>query len=564
MIEITSFYWPPGLFLLLTGFALTLINGRLRQALMLLAPLVTLWWIWQIPDGANAGVNFLAYELSPVDGSPLRRLFGASLALMTLFSALFVLNQATRAELLGAFGCAAAAINACFAGDLVSLFVFWQLLLVFSTLLIWSGDCENSRAAGLRYALMHLMAGLALKIGIEGLKTQTGDISVTALPLDNLYSALLLAGVLTHAAAAPLSVWLADAYPRATPGSTVFLSLYGTKTAVLMLILLFPGAEVLVWLGLYMMLHGVVYGLLNTDIRRLLAYTQVAQLGMIIMAVGIGTALALDAAAAHALVHLLAQALLFMTAATIIHSTGHNDLQRLGALAGRMPVTAACAVIGALTLIGLPLTAGFLSLSGLDAATREHDIILVRILLLVGVAGLGWLVFRYLWQVFLAPVKEGAGGHVPATAPQNLAMVVLAAACILTALLPGVLPGPSARAFGTSDLLLWLAIPIVVGGLYWQFGRRQPTLFQGEPWDYDWFWRRLAFGLGQAGVQWLARLRDQIAWLLRRFTLRALRVGRRHGGRTGVLARAWAIGTSVFWVMTLLTAYLIAYYLIPT
>jgi len=250
---------PPVLVLLVGAILISLTRGQLRSAIVLISPLVTLWAVWQIPDGVAITVDFIGYQLEPVEGSALRY--------------------------------AASAIGVAFAGDLITLFIFWEAMAIFSTAVVWCGGTPRSGSAGRRYAIMHVVGGVILMVGIAGVSIQTGSIDVQAMRAVDFVSWMILIGLLINAAAPPVSAWLSDAYPEATSTGAVFLSAFTTKTAVLALILLFPGEPVLIGVGIYMIFYGIIYALLENDARRILAYSIVNQVGFMVCAIGIGTGL---------------------------------------------------------------------------------------------------------------------------------------------------------------------------------------------------------------------------------------------------------------------------------
>jgi multicomponent Na+:H+ antiporter subunit D len=292
---------------------------------------------------------------------------------------------------------AAGAIGVSFAGDLITMFLFWEFMALFSTVVVWSGGTEAARHAGIRYGIMHLIGGIVLKIGIEGVVIETGSIEIQAMMLDSFASWVLLVGVLINAAAPPVSAWLSDAYPEASPTGSVVLSAFTTKTAVLALLLLFPGQSVLIWIGMYMIFYGIIYALMENDMRRILAYSIVNQVGFMVVGVGIGTELALNGVAAHAFAHIIYKALLLMSAGAVMVQTGKRKCTELGGLYRTMPVTAVCGTIGALAISSFPYTSGFISKSMISQSAafclvwpgcslggcvpaRWHQIPMVRIL----------------------------------------------------------------------------------------------------------------------------------------------------------------------------------------
>ncbi len=215
---------PPGLVLIAGAFLLPATSGIARKALVLALPLVTLGLVWSIPDGPALTLVFLDYTLTPVEGSKLGRLFATAFALMAFAGGLYAVNQARVVELAAAFAHAGSAIGVAFAGDLVTLFVFWELMMIGSMLVIWSAGTDSAYRAGMRYTLVHLFGGIVLMIGIIGHIAETGSVAFEAMHADSLSRWLILAGFLVNAGAPPLSAWLPDAYPEASPSATVFLS----------------------------------------------------------------------------------------------------------------------------------------------------------------------------------------------------------------------------------------------------------------------------------------------------------------------------------------------------
>jgi len=229
-------FLPPALILLAGAFLIVVARGRWRTAAVLVAPLATLWAVWQVPDGVAITLPFLDYQIEPLEGSPLRRLFATVFALMAFVGGLYAYRQARAAELAAAYAYAAGAIGVCFAGDLITLFVFWEFMALFSSVVVWCGGTPAARAAGLRYAIMHILGGVILMVGIAGVAVRTGSVDIQPMLAAGFDTWMLLIGILINAAAPPLSAWLADAYPEASPTGSVFLSAFTTKTAVLALI----------------------------------------------------------------------------------------------------------------------------------------------------------------------------------------------------------------------------------------------------------------------------------------------------------------------------------------
>ncbi len=565
--------FSPALILLLAAVLISLFKGRVRTAVVLMAPLLTLWAVWQIPDGVQGTIKFLSYyDIEPVEGSPLRRLFATVFAIMAFVGGLYAYRVARGYELAAAYAYAAGAVGVCFAGDLITLFLYWELMALFSTIIVWCGGTPAARAAGIRYAVMHLLGGVVLKVGIEGVVVGTGSIQIRPMLAIDFSTWMILIGILINAAAPPVSAWLADAYPESSPTGSVFLSAFTTKTAVLALILLFPGEPVLVGVGLFMVMYGIIYALLENDARRILAYSVVNQVGFMVCAVGIGTQMALNGAAAHAFAHIIYKALLFMSAGVVIYRTGKSKCTELGGLFRTMPLTAACGIIGALAISSFPLTSGFTTKSMISQAAVDENLVWVYMLLTAASAGVFLHAgIKFPWFVFF----QRDSGMRPKDAPWNmgLAMTLFAGLCILLGVFPELLypllPYPVDYVPYTAGKVLFYLQLLLFSGL--AFFVLLPLMKRTETisLDTDWLWRRAApvlfrlldRGLRLLGAQ-LAQGRARIQKFFKRIAVRYL--GQPHTAdreERGVFARSWPIGTTALLIAVLLSGYVLLYYL---
>jgi multicomponent Na+:H+ antiporter subunit D len=567
--------FSPALIMVLAALLIGIARGQLRSAIVLLAPLLTLWAIWQIPDGVQSTVQFLSYQIEPVEGSAIRRLFATIFALMAFVGGLFAFRLANWYELAAAYFYAAGAIGVSFAGDLISLFVYWELMALFSTVVVWSGGTPAARAAGIRYAILHLLGGVVLKVGIEGVVVSTGSIQITPMLAQDFSSWMILCGILINAAAPPLSAWLADAYPESSPTGSVFLSAFTTKTAVLALILLFPGEKVLIGIGLFMVIYGIIYALLENDIRRILAYSVVNQVGFMVCAVGIGTQMALNGAAAHAFAHIVYKALLFMSAGVVIYRTGKNRCTDLGGLYRTMPITTICCIIGALSISSFPLTSGFTTKSLISQAAAYEGLVWVYMLLTAASAGVFLHAgIKFPWFVFF----QKDSGLRPKDAPWNmaLAMIIFSAICLLIGIFPELLyqflPYPVDYVAYTPDKVIFYLQLLLFSGL--AFFLLLPLMKRTETisLDVDWLWRRA----GPIAFSWLCKrllpLRDRIKGMTARNREVLHQFARRYLGHPhradreerAVFARSWPIGTTALWIAILLVGYVLIYYIVPS
>ncbi|MEH6636092.1 MAG: Na(+)/H(+) antiporter subunit D [Halioglobus sp.] len=567
MFELMS----PALIMILAALAIGLLRGHARTAVILLAPLLTLWAIWQVPDGVQDTLRFLSYNIEPVEGSALRRLFATVFALMAFVGALYAFRIARWYELAAAYAYAAGAIGVSFAGDLITLFVYWELMALFSTVVVWCGGTAASRAAGIRYAILHLLGGIVLKVGIEGVVVSTGSIQITPMLAHDFYSWMILCGILINAAAPPLSAWLADAYPESSPTGSVFLSAFTTKTAVLALILLFPGEPVLIGVGLFMVMYGIIFALLENDIRRILAYSVVNQVGFMVCAVGIGTQLALNGAAAHAFAHIIYKALLFMSAGVVIYRTGKNKCTDLGGLFRTMPLTTVCCIVGALSISSFPLTSGFTTKTLISQAAADQGLTWVYMLLTAASAGVFLHAgIKFPWFVFF----QRDSGLRPKDAPWNmaLAMLLFAGLCILLGVFPqwlyALLPYPlDYQPYTAGKVLFYLQLLLFSGLAFFlllPLMKRTDTVSL----DIDWVWRRGLPSAANALAKLTRPLQGFIRSALKTGQAFLVRLSVRYLGQPhtadreerGLFARSWPIGTTGLWIAILLSTYVLVYY----
>ena len=431
---------PPGLILALAGILLPVFRGWGRGVLILGAPVAALAVVWGMPDGPVLQAPFLDYTLTVVQSDALGRLFATIFLIMAFAGGLFALNQTRTVELAAAFVFAGSAVGVAMAGDLVTMFVFWEIMAVASTVVLWSASSEAAYRSSMRYVLVHLFGGVLLMAGIIGHVVETGSVAFVAMTLDGPATWLILAGFLINAGAPPLSAWLPDAYPEASYSGTVFLSAFTTKAAVYVLLRGFPGADILVFIGLFMIFYGIIYALLENDMRRILAYSIVNQVGFMVTGIGIGTAMALNGAAAHAFAHIIYKALLLMSAGAVLYMTGKRKCTDLGGLFQSMPITTVCGIVGAVSISSFPFTSGFTSKSMINQAAADEHMLIAWLLLTAASAGVFLHAgIKFPWFVFF----QKDSGMRPPDPPLNmrLAMILFAALCILLGVYPQPLYG---------------------------------------------------------------------------------------------------------------------------
>ncbi len=492
-----SFELPPFAFLILGSLILPLVPSKLRAATFLLFPALALAAVWTYPDGAVVSTEFFKYELTLMRVDALSRVFGIVLALITLIGGIYSYHLEDTGQRVAALLYSGGALGVAFAGDFLTLLVCWEVMAVASTYLIWARRSQEALRAGMRYLLVHLFGGGVMLAGIAVHFQATGSLTLQAFgPEGSVAGWMVLLAVAINTAIPPLHAWLADAYPKATVTGAVFLSALTTKSAVYVLARLFPGWEILIYLGVIMALYGVVYAVLANDIRQILAYHIISQVGYMVTGVGIGTALALNGTAAHAFSHILYKALLFMGAGVVLYTTGKSKLSDLGGLGRYMPLAVCLYMVGAFSISGFPFFNGFISKSIIIASAGEESLYGVELLLIL--ASVGTFLHTGLklpyWTWFgrdngLKPVRQ---------IPPNmlLAMGLLAFLCTLFGVYPQLLyqwlpnsmeyrPYTTAHLVETTQLLIFTFVAFWLMRLKVQ-GEARIAL------DTDWFYRRLA------------------------------------------------------------------------
>ena len=407
-----------------------------RRAVALGAPALALGLAWTLPDAARVEGVLLAQPLVWLRADALSRVFAIVFALLAGLAACYGRDGSRRLHVAG-LAATAAALGIVLAGDWVTLYAAWETLAVACSVLVTDGRTARATGAAFRYLLVHVVGGAFLLAGIVLHLAGGGERAVGHLAADGA-GLLVLLGLAVNAAVVPLHAWLPDAYPESSPAGSVFLSAFATKAAVYALVRVFPGTEGLIWVGVAMALYGVVFAVLENDVRRLLAYHIVSQVGYMVAGVGLGTPLALAGSVAHAFCHILYKGLLFMSAGAVVQATGRRRLTELGGLARPMRSTLLLYMVGALSISGAPFMSGFVSKAMIVSAADEAG--RAAVALLLGLASVGTFLSVGLKLPVLA--FGGAGRREPPAAvsgPAHVAMVVTAALCVLLGVAPGLL-----------------------------------------------------------------------------------------------------------------------------
>jgi len=508
--------FPPAALLIIGALLVPFIKGNARNWYVIILPAVAFYLISQLQVGSSWQVHFFGFDLTFLRVDKLSKVFGYIFTLNAVAAFVYAFYLKDSTQHMAALFYIGSAIGVVFAGDLVSLYFFWEIMAVASTFLILARKTKKAQAAGMRYILLHIFGGLCLLAGMVIYITQTGSIAFDAMTDRNLGTYLILIGILVNAAAPPLHAWLPDAYPEATVTGGVILSAYTTKTAVYTLVRGFPGWEVLIVVGCMMTLYGIIYALLENDMRRILAYSIINQVGFMVTGVGIGTMMSLNGTVAHAFCHIIYKALLWMSAGSVLYMVGKSKCTDLGGLYKTMPWTLIFGAIGALSISSFPATSGFTSKSLIiDGAIHEH---LVWVWLVLEVASAGVFLhagIKFPYFVFFAKDKGLRPGET--NKPMLIAMAFLAFMCIFLGLYPqplyNILPYEvHYQAYTFNHViaqLQLLMLSALVFFLFLKLLKRTETISL----DTDWFYRlggRLFYSMMDTALNGINSLSDRI------------------------------------------------------
>ena len=557
-------YMPPGWPLILGGFLLAGLSSRLRVLLLPVPALLALMHLERFDHG-HFGQVVLAGEtltLARLDAlsTPFAWLFGFA----ALIGSLYLRSRPQRHECAAGLIYAGAAIGAVCAGDLLSLFLYWELTALASALLLFPDGGRSDYGVALRYLIIQVISGVLLMGGALLHLQETGSLAFDALTLNDAAGVWILAAFAIKAAFPLLHGWAIEAYPSASPAGTVLLSTFTTKLAIYALARGFAGLDMLIAIGVAMVVFTLIQGLREDDLRRTLVYGLINQLGFMVIVIGIGTPLALSAAVAHAISHVLYSGLLFMALGVVLLRAGTTRASELGGLARQMPWTFGFCLIGTLGMAA-PLFAGFASKSLVLAAAHEAHQPMLGAILKLGSVGIFIMAgLKILYPAFLGAHQRG---NITRDAPGSMRTAMLLSA--LGLLLLGIRPDLVFGALG-EQIRYPLYTPAhvleqigILGGstlvfallMRYGFWPRQIAWTR----DVDALQRRVpdAWRTITQLVQAARRYGHDMAASLARPVLQRLD---RDGGEESILIRSWQTGSMALWAAIALSGYLLLYF----
>ena len=554
---------PPFLPFFIGALIAAVTRGTLRNVIMVALPVVSALHLWMVPEGVHLQFTFLDYQLIPYRVDKLSLMFGYVFHIAAFIAIIYSLHVRDTLQQVAAMMYAGSGLGAVFAGDLLTLFVFWELLAFTSVFLIWARRTQRSYIAGMRYLIIQVLSGVILLIGALFYAAENGTLAFGYIGLDGVAGWLIFIAFGIKCAFPMAHNWLTDAYPEATVTGTVFLSAFTTKVAVYALARAYPGTELLVYIGAAMTCFPIFFAVIENDLRRVLAYSLINQVGFMVVGIGIGTALAINGAVSHAFNDVIFKGLLFMSMGAVLHMTGRINGSDLGGLYKTMPKTTVLCIVGAASISAFPLFSGFVSKSMVMSAALENGYDWIWLMLLFASAG----VFHHagIKIPYFAFFAHDSG--IRANDPPNnmlLAMFIAAVLCIAIGIYPSALysllpydtgynPYDATHVLAQTQLLFFSALAFVwlnLKGLY-------PPELRSTNLDFDWIYRRAFPKVLQStfSVIWKADNAIRQAFLVKLNQTLAF-ISRRYEGTSSLLSRTYPAGSMVMWVAVILATYL--------
>ena len=493
---------PPGALMMIVAAGLVLVPHHARQVVMLMAIAGSAFSL-TAGAGQHLTVALLGFEMMLYRADHLSLPFAIVFHIAAALNVFYGWHEKRATDHVAGLAYAVAAIAALHAGDLITLFIWWEATAITSVFLILASGTQRARHAAMRYLIIQVASGVLLLAGAAMLFSETGSLAFAAVTLGSTASWLIFIAFGIKAAFPLLNGWLQDAYPEATVVGTVVLSAFTTKLAIYALARGFAGTELLIVIGCLMTAFPVFFAVIENDMRRVLAYSLNNQLGFMVVAIGIGTDLAINGAVAHAFAHIIYKGLLFMSMGAVLYRVGTVKASELGGLYKSMPLTMVFCIIGAMSISAFPLFSGFAAKSLIMSALGYKGLIAAYLVLLAASAGV--LHHSGIKIPYFAFFGHD-GGHKVKEAPFGMlvARAGASALCIGIGSFPAIFyqilpysidynPYDASHVLGQMELLIF---SILAFTFLMRFGFYPPEL-KSTVLNTDWLYRRVAVWLGR-------------------------------------------------------------------
>ena len=493
---------PPGALMMIVAAGLVLVPHHARQVVMLLAIAGSAFSL-TAGAGQHLTVALLGFEMMLYRADHLSLPFAIVFHIAAALNVFYGWHEKRATDHVAGLAYAGAAIAALHAGDLITLFIWWEATAITSVFLILASGTQRARHAAMRYLIIQVASGVLLLAGAAMLFSETGSLAFAAMTLGSKASWLIFIAFGIKAAFPLLNGWLQDAYPEATVVGTVVLSAFTTKLAIYALARGFAGTELLIVIGCLMTAFPVFFAVIENDMRRVLAYSLNNQLGFMVVAIGIGTDLAINGAVAHAFAHIIYKGLLFMSMGAVLYRVGTVKASELGGLYKSMPLTMVFCIIGAMSISAFPLFSGFAAKSLIMSALGYKGLIAAYLVLLAASAGVlhhsGIKIpyFAFFGHDGGYKVKEAPFGMLVAMAGASALCIGIGSfPTIFYQILPYSIdynPYDASHVLGQMELLIF---SILAFTFLMRFGFYPPEL-KSTVLNTDWLYRRVAVWFGR-------------------------------------------------------------------
>ena len=549
----------PGIWLIVGALIAVLLPQTLSRWFAVILPVFLIAFLFSLNLDNYGTISFFDYSLETFRLDALSRVFGLIFLIASALGNLYALgDDVDKLQRSAALAYAGGAIAAVFAGDLITLFIFFEVAAVASVFLIWARRTERAFAAGMRYLIFQIGAGVILLAGLLIHFSVTGSIDFDKLGLEAPGGILILIAFGIKSAFPLVHNWLQDAYPEATISGTVILSGFTTKLAIYALARSYAGTEILIWIGAVMAIFPIFYAIIENDLRRVLTYSLNNQLGFMVVGIGIGTEMALNGTVSHAFVHILYKALLLMSMGAVLLRTGTCNGTELGGLVKTMPWTAAFCIVGAASASAFPLFSGFISKSMIITAAGEQGYWIIWLILLFASAGV--LYHSGIRIPYFAFFSEDKGHRVKeAPWPMLVAMGAAAFLCIIIGVFPTSLyamlpfsvdyvPYTAYHVINQLQLLMFAALAFTVLKLI----KIYPSDTRGINLDTDWVYRKGLMTLIIYSNRYLNTGYRVVCDGAVGIISEVINSAKQLGNNDGILSRTPALGSSIAWISGLL------------
>ena len=549
----------PGIWLIVGALIAVLLPQTLSRWFAVILPVFLIAFLFSLNLDNYGTISFFDYSLETFRLDALSRVFGLIFLIASALGNLYALgDDVDKLQRSAALAYAGGAIAAVFAGDMITLFIFFEVAAVASVFLIWARKTERAFAAGMRYLIFQIGAGVILLAGLLIHVSVTGSIDFDKLGLEAPGGILILIAFGIKSAFPLVHNWLQDAYPEATISGTVILSGFTTKLAIYALARSYAGTEILIWIGAVMAIFPIFYAIIENDLRRVLTYSLNNQLGFMVVGIGIGTEMALNGTVSHAFVHILYKALLLMSMGAVLLRTGTCNGTELGGLVKTMPWTAAFCIVGAASASAFPLFSGFISKSMIITAAGEQGYWIIWLILLFASAGV--LYHSGIRIPYFAFFSEDKGHRVKeAPWPMLVAMGAAAFLCIIIGVFPAPLyamlpfsvdyvPYTAYHVINQLQLLMFAALAFTVLKLI----KIYPSDTRGINLDTDWVYRKGLMTLIIYSNRYLNTGYRVVCDGAVGIISEVINSAKQLGNNDGILSRTPALGSSIAWISGLL------------